>query len=234
MKKIRLNSSLLFAVMASSVLSAGNILAEEAAAAPDAKKGEPVEVKAAGAPDKQAEGFTTRAQTDAAMKRAAALKDAPAVDPEMEAYRKRLMDMRGPRDKDMAALNEITVKIEARKKAVLEKNEDAAKLSAEMEKLNAEITAATKTLKEKNAALTKMLEADAEFAALHKQLSDASNEFRNKQRGMRDEIAKQHRERLMKMEQLRLEAEAAAKAKATEGDAKAEPKGGKPEKAETK
>jgi chromosome segregation ATPase len=233
MKEIKPNVAFLFMLMASAVLSAGNLLAEEAAAAPDGKKIEPLAEKAAGTPEGAPKEFTTRAQIDAA-KKAAELKDAPAVDPEMEAYRKRLMDMRGPRDKEMTALNEIKTKIEARRKAVFAENEDAGKLNAEMEKLNAEITEATKTLGEKDAVLTKMLEADAEFAALQKELSDANIGFRASQRGMRDEIAKQHRERLMKMEKQKLEAEAAAKAKAAEGAAPAEPTGVETDKAETK
>lgn len=234
MKETRLNHSLFFAVMASAVLSAGNLFGEEAAAAPVGKKDQPVAEQAAGTPDKQVEVSMTQAQIDAAAKKAAALKDAPVVDPQMEAYRKRLMDMRGPRDKEMAALNEINTKIESRRKAILAENKDAGKLNAEMEKLNAEIAEATKALGEKAAALTKMLEADPEFAELQKQASSASNELRTRQRGMRDEIAKQHRERLMMMEKQRLEAEEAAKAKAAEEAAKAEPAAAKTEKVETK
>lgn len=218
MKKIRLNSSLLFAAMASSILSAGNLLAEEAVAAPVDKKAEPVAVKSETVAVKPGEG-------PAVSKEEAAAAVARATDPNMDEYRKRAREMSRPRDKDIAALNEISAKAEARRKTLLTENEAAAKLNSEIEEL-------TKTLEAKAAALSEILASDAELADLNKALAEAQSALRKNQTKLRDEIAKQHRERMAVIEKQRLEAEAAAKAKAAADAGNAEPVGEKTEKTE--
>ena len=61
---------------------------------------------------------------------------APADDPAAEAYRKRLMELRVPRDKGMAEIQAVTEKIAARKKAIQAEDEKAGKLAAEIEALS--------------------------------------------------------------------------------------------------
>lgn len=217
MQKIKADITVLCAAMAATVLSAGTLFAAEAAKAPDANKGEPVAVEAAGAAVKP----------EGAVSKEAAAAAARVADPDMREYRARAREMSRPRDKDIAALNEISAKADARRKAVLVENEAAAKLNAEIEEL-------TKALEAKAAALTAILEADQELVDLNKALAAAHAELRKNQATVREEIARQHRERMAVIEKQRLEAEAAAKAKAAENAAKAESADGKTDKAEAK
>ena len=135
----------------------------------------------------------------------------PADGPEAEAYRKRLMELRGPRDKGMAEIQAVTEKIAARKKALFAENEEAGKLAAEIEAMKKEVEA-------KDAALAKILAEDEALKALNQELVAAHESVRLSQRGVQDEIARRHREHRIEIEKKMREAEA-AKAKAEEAEA---------------
>ena len=135
----------------------------------------------------------------------------PADGPEAEAYRKRLMELRAPREKAMAGVRAATEKIEARKKALFAENEEAGKLAAEIEAMKKEVEA-------KDAALAKILAEDEALKALNQELAAAHESVRLSQRGMQDEIARRHREHRMTIEKKAREAEA-AKVKAEEAEA---------------
>ena len=136
---------------------------------------------------------------------------APADDPAAEAYRKRLLELRGPRDKGMAEIQSVTEKIAARKKAIQAEDEKAGKLAAEIEALS-------KELADKETALTKIYDEDEGLKALNQELAAAHESFRQSQRNVRDEIARRHREHAQQIEKQQREAEA-AKAKAEEAEA---------------
>ena len=146
---------------------------------------------------------------------------APADDPAAEAYRKRLMELRGPRDKGMAEIQAVTEKIAARKKAVQAEDEKAGKLAAEIEALS-------KELADKETALTKIYDEDEGLKTLNQELAAAHESFRKSQRNVRDEIARRHREHAQQIEKQQREAEA-AKAKAEEAEAAKAAGGAKPE-----
>ena len=149
---------------------------------------------------------------------------APADDPAAEAYRKRLMELRGPRDKGMAEIQAVTEKIAARKKAIQAEDEKAGKLAAEIEALS-------KELADKETALTKIYDEDEGLKTLNQDLAAAHESFRKSQRNVRDEIARRHREHAQQIEKQQREAEA-AKAKAEEAEAAKAAGGAKPEAAE--
>ena len=146
---------------------------------------------------------------------------APADDPGAEAYRKRLMELRGPRDKGMAEIQAVTEKIAARKKAIQAEDEKAGKLAAEIEALS-------KELADKETALTKIYDEDEGLKTLNQDLAAAHESFRKSQRNVRDEIARRHREHAQQIEKQQREAEA-AKAKAEEAEAAKAAGGAKPE-----
>ena len=146
---------------------------------------------------------------------------APADDPAAEAYRKRLMELRGPRDKGMAEIQAVTEKIAARKKAIQAEDEKAGKLAAEIEALS-------KELADKETALTKIYDEDEGLKTLNQDLAAAHESFRKSQRNVRDEIARRHREHAQQIEKQQREAEA-AKAKAEEAEAAKAAGGAKPE-----
>ena len=146
---------------------------------------------------------------------------APADDPGAEAYRKRLMELRGPRDKGMAEIQSVTEKIAARKKAIQAEDEKAGKLAAEIEALTQELSG-------KETALTKIYDEDEGLKALNQDLAAAHESFRQSQRNVRDEIARRHREHAQQIEKQQREAEA-AKAKAEEAAAAKAENGAKPE-----
>ena len=146
---------------------------------------------------------------------------APADDPAAEAYRKRLMELRGPRDKGMAEIQSVTEKIAARKKAIQAEDEKAGKLAAEIEALS-------KELADKETALTKIYDEDEGLKTLNQDLAAAHESFRKSQRNVRDEIARRHREHAQQIEKQQREAEA-AKAKAEEAEAAKAAGGAKPE-----
>jgi len=146
---------------------------------------------------------------------------APADDPGAEAYRKRLMELRGPRDKGMAEIQSVTEKIAARKKAIQAEDEKAGKLAAEIEALTQELTG-------KETALTKIYDEDEGLKALNQDLAAAHESFRQSQRNVRDEIARRHREHAQQIEKQQREAEA-AKAQAEEAAAAKAANGAKPE-----
>ena len=118
---------------------------------------------------------------------------APADDPGAEAYRKRLMELRGPRDKGMAEIQSVTEKIAARKKAIQAEDEKAGKLAAEIEALTQELSG-------KETALTKIYDEDEGLKALNQDLAAAHESFRQSQRNVRDEIARRHREHAQQIE----------------------------------
>lgn len=146
---------------------------------------------------------------------------APADDPGAEAYRKRLMELRGPRDKGMAEIQSVTEKIAARKKAIQAEDEKAGKLAAEIEALTQELTG-------KETALTNIYDEDEGLKTLNQDLAAAHESFRKSQRNVRDEIARRHREHAQQIEKQQREAEA-AKAKAEEAEAAKAAGGAKPE-----
>ena len=146
---------------------------------------------------------------------------APADDPAAEAYRKRLMELRGPRDKGMAEIQSVTEKIAARKKAIQAEDEKAGKLAAEIEALTQELSG-------KETALEKIYDEDEGLKALNQDLAAAHESFRQSQRNVRDEIARRHREHAQQIEKQQREAEA-AKAKAEEAEAAKAAGGAKPE-----
>jgi chromosome segregation ATPase len=146
---------------------------------------------------------------------------APADDPGAEAYRKRLMELRGPRDKGMADIQSVTEKIAARKKAIQAEDEKAGKLAAEIEALTQELSG-------KETALAKIYDEDEGLKALNQDLAAAHESFRQSQRNVRDEIARRHREHAQQIEKQQREAEA-AKAKAEEAEAAKAAGGAKPE-----
>ena len=146
---------------------------------------------------------------------------APADDPGAEAYRKRLMELRGPRDKGMAEIQSVTEKIAARKKAIQAEDEKAGKLAAEIEALTQELSG-------KETALTKIYDEDEGLKALNQDLAAAHESFRQSQRNVRDEIARRHHEHAQQIEKQQREAEA-AKAKAEEAEAAKAAGGAKPE-----
>ena len=146
---------------------------------------------------------------------------APADDPAAEAYRKRLMELRGPRDKGMAEIQSVTEKIAARKKAIQAEDEKAGKLAAEIEALTQELSG-------KETALTKIYDEDEGLKTLNQDLAAAHESFRKSQRNVRDEIARRHREHAQQIEKQQREAEA-AKAKAEEAEAAKAAGGAKPE-----
>ena len=146
---------------------------------------------------------------------------APADDPAAEAYRKRLMELRGPRDKGMAEIQAVTEKIAARKKAIQAEDEKAGKLAAEIEALTQELTG-------KETALTKIYDEDEGLKTLNQDLAAAHESFRKSQRNVRDEIARRRREHAQQIEKQQREAEA-AKAKAEEAEAAKAENGAKPE-----
>ena len=146
---------------------------------------------------------------------------APADDPGAEAYRKRLMELRGPRDKGMAEIQSVTEKIAARKKAIQAEDEKAGKLAAEIEALTQELSG-------KETALTKIYDEDEGLKTLNQDLAAAHESFRKSQRNVRDEIARRHREHAQQIEKQQREAEA-AKAKAEEAEAAKAAGGAKPE-----
>ncbi len=149
---------------------------------------------------------------------------APADDPAAEAYRKRLLELRGPRDKGMAEIQAATEKIEARKKALQTENKEAGELAAAIEALS-------KELSEKETALEKIYDEDEGLKTLDQELAAAHESFRKSQRNVRDEIARRHREHAQQIEKQQREAEA-AKAKAEEAEAAKAAGGAKPEAAE--
>ncbi len=134
---------------------------------------------------------------------------ADAVAAELEASRRVIMEMKAPRDQQMAAVGEITKQIEARRKAILETNEEAAKLTADIAELD-------KTLEEKVLALTAVFDADQELAKLQIKMQEARDNFGKSQLKLREEIARQHRERRLAIEKAAQQKEAAAKALADE------------------
>lgn len=146
---------------------------------------------------------------------------APADDPAAEAYRKRLLELRGPRDKGMAKIQTVTEKIAVRKKALHAENEEAGTLAAEIEALS-------KDLSEKEAALTKIYDEDEGIKALNRELTAAHESFRQSQMNVRNEISRRHREHAQQIEKRQREAEA-AKAKAEEAEAAKAAAGAKPE-----
>lgn len=121
---------------------------------------------------------------------------------EVEAARRKIMEMKEPRDKHMAAVGELEKKVEARRKAILEENKDAAQLSVDIAKLDQELQA-------KAVALNAVFDADTELAALQVKVQEERENFGKTQLKMREEISKQHRERRLAMEKAK---EAAAKA----------------------
>ena len=125
---------------------------------------------------------------------------APADDPGAEAYRKRLMELRGPRDKGMAEIQSVTEKIAARKKAIQAEDEKAGKLAAEIEALTQELTG-------KETALTNIYDEDEGLKTLNQDLAAAHESFRKSQRNVRDEIARRHREHAQQIEKQQREAE---------------------------
>ena len=132
-----------------------------------------------------------------------------AVAAELEASRRVIMEMKAPRDQHMAAAGELANQIEARRKTILEENKDAAKLSTDIAEMD-------KTLEEKTVALKAIFEADEKLAALQVKMEEERNNFGKNQLKLREEIARQHRERRLAMEAAQ-QKEAAAKAKTDEG-----------------
>lgn len=148
---------------------------------------------------------------------------APADDPAAEAYRKRLMELRGPRDKGMAEIQSVTEKIAARKKAIQAEDEKAGKLAAEIEALTQELSG-------KETALTKIYDEDEGLKALNQELAAAHESFRQSQRNVRDEIARRRREHTQMIEKRQQEAaEAKAKAEAAKAVEAKAAGGAKPE-----
>ncbi len=148
---------------------------------------------------------------------------APADDPAAEAYRKRLMELRVPRDKGMAEIQAVTEKIAARKKAIQAEDEKAGKLAAEIEALS-------KELADKETALTKIYDEDEGLKALNQELAAAHESFRQSQRNVRDEIARRRREHTQMIEKRQQEAaEAKAKAEAAKAVEAKAAGGAKPE-----
>ncbi len=137
-----------------------------------------------------------------------------AVAAELEASRRVLMEMKTPRDQQMAAVGQITKQMEARRKTILEENQDAAKLSADIAELD-------KMLEEKMLALKAVFDSDPELVTLQAKVQEARDSFGKSQLKLREEIARQHRERRLAMEKAAQQKEADAKAK-TEEAAKAD------------
>ena len=105
--------------------------------------------------------------------------------------RRRAKEMSEPRNKQMAVVSEANEKTAARIQAILAENADAAKLDAEIRELQ-------KTMDEKMTALNKILEGDKQLADLKKAVESSKEELSSRQRRLREEIARQHRERRMK------------------------------------
>lgn len=112
---------------------------------------------------------------------------------EVEASRRVIMEMKAPSDQHMAAAGKIAKQIEARRKTILEGDEDAAKLNADIAELD-------KTLGEKMLALKAVFDADQELAELQVKLQEERDNFGKNQIKLREEIARQHRERRLAME----------------------------------
>ena len=202
-----LNSIPTFLVLAAALLAAPEILAQDKK--PDAAA--PVKAEAVQESSAPAVPAAVVQKPEAA----------PADDPAAEAYRKRLMELRGPRDKGMAEIQAVTEKIAARKKAIQAEDEKAGKLAAEIEAL-------TQELADKETALTKIYDEDEGLKTLNQDLAAAHESFRKSQRNVRDEIARRHREHAQQIEKQQREAEA-AKAKAEEAEAAKAAGGAKPE-----
>ena len=129
-----------------------------------------------------------------------------AVVAELEASRRVLMEMKAPRDQHMAEAGELAKQVEARRSAILTENEEAAKLKADIAELD-------KVLEEKMQSLQAVFDADSELAALQVKMQAARDNFGKNQLKLREEIARQHRERRLAMQKAAQEKEAAEKTK---------------------
>ncbi len=123
---------------------------------------------------------------------------------ELEESRRKVMEMKEPRDKHMAEAGAIAKKIEARRKAILEENKDAAKLSADIAEFE-------KVLEEKTLALNSVFDADKELVDLKVKMQEERVSFGKNQLKLREEISRQHRERRLAIEKAAQQKEAAAK-----------------------
>jgi hypothetical protein len=198
--------------LAAALLAAPEALAQDKPAAPAAAPATAEAVQGAQAPALPAAPAAVVQKPEAAL----------ADDPGAEAYRKRLMELRGPRDKGMAEIQAATEKIAARKKAIQAEDAQAGKLAAEIESLS-------KALSEKEDSLAKIYDEDEGLKAVDRDLAAAHEAFRQSQRNVRDEIARRHRERTWQIdEKWQREAEA-AKAKAEEAEAAKAAAGPEPE-----
>lgn len=130
-----------------------------------------------------------------------------ALKQEVELGMERALKMRGPRDAHMSEINTINAQLEARKKAILSENETAAELSAEIAELD-------KELAEKSEALSTIFDTDKGMLELWAKQVQAQAAFGKSQMELREEIARQHRERRQLQEKARQAAAAKAAAEA--------------------
>ena len=189
------------------LLTAGSAFSEEVAQAAEVKNAKPAAPQDTASVTKADEG---KAKAEVAATGAKEALSAESEEQTRENF-KRVKALSDPRNKQLAEMKAIVDKVEARKKEIFAENKEAAQLDKEIQELR-------KTLDEKNAALIAILDSDKKLTELNRSMDASRDEFVVKQRKIREEIANQHRERLLREEKLRLAREAAEaeKAKAAE------------------
>lgn len=124
---------------------------------------------------------------------------------------------RAGQNSELARINAVAAKIEARKQAIVAENEAAAKINGEIEALARDVQKIAEALAVKQAELGKMLDADEAMAELNREMADAYVSLRAAKEKMREQRIKSHREHLMLPPATTSEA---ADGKSGEGDAK--------------
>ena len=89
-----------------------------------------------------------------------------------DAYTARLLQLKEPRDKYMAQVNELNAKVEARKAAIAEEDEEVAALAKEVAALEAKLVEKSAALEAKYAADEKIKELGAKSAELRKEYAE--------------------------------------------------------------
>lgn len=126
-----------------------------------------------------------------------------AIKQQIESGRQEALKLRTPRDEQLAEVGKINEQMTARREAIIAENEEAAALKAEIAELD-------KALEEKSGALAAILDGDEALQALRVKLGEAQVAFRVSQIKLREEVARQHRERRLLQDQARQTAAAQA------------------------
>lgn len=106
-------------------------------------------------------------------------------------------EKRGVQDPELARINGVAAKIEARKQAIVAENEAAAKIDGEIEDMAREVQKIAETMAVKQAELGKILDADKTMSELNREMAAAYDSLRAAKEKVREQRIKSHREHLL-------------------------------------